>query len=235
MKGFYTLAGGMFISTGGLVVPRVALQGRLLRTIRRDKSIAESESGCPDAWVGSYTMSGGTLMTPYIKLDFNGTFEHTGGEILNNQRITMVSGKWEAKPGRTQLGQLELPETTRSPIRPCVQRCTFGFAPSANVAWQSGTTLQIKNWAGSFSGGETHQITFSPNGLTAQQVGQVRFEILLACRRELMLRECSPAAKLSLNQARLTPLLVPGRKRPVVLGQEPIGRSACFPGRVRIS
>ena len=176
MKGFYTLAGGMFISTGGLVVPRVA-----------DKVAYFAQSGGTNqspslnlgahAGVGSYTMSGGTLMTPYIKLDFNGTFEHTGGEILNNQRITMVSGKWEAKPGRTQLGQLELPEATRSPILSMPSSCcTFGFAPSANVAWQSGTTLQIKNWAGSLSGGGMHQITFSPNGLTAQQVGQMRFE-----------------------------------------------------------
>ena len=155
---FYTI----FQQTGGSNVV-----GNLLRV-----------SGGSGAWAGvtGYFLSGGTLSAPVIELANGTQFHHTGGAILNNQKLMIVSGMWEAKEGITQLGQLDLSGATTNPllIMPA-GASVLGFAASSSINWKSGATLFMFNWAGSLSGGGQHQITFGPNGLTAHQVSRIRF------------------------------------------------------------
>lgn len=124
-----------------------------------------------------YKMNGGALIAPFIRLDSGGVFHHTGGDILNNQKLTIASGTWEAKQGSTYLGQLELSGATASPFLTMPAGASVvGFAASTSITWPGTAPMHIQNWAGSLTGGGQHQVTFGPNGLTAQQVRQIYFD-----------------------------------------------------------
>jgi len=65
-------------------------------------------------------MNGGTLVAPAIQLENSGTFHHAGGVVSGNSSLMLAHGIWEAQPGTTDLGQVQLNVGT---VR--VRRCRF--------------------------------------------------------------------------------------------------------------
>jgi hypothetical protein len=126
-----------------------------------------------------YIMNGGTLLAPVIQLENSGTFHHYGGAVSGNSSLILAHGRWDAQPGTTELGRVQLNVGDSSdsmlgfPTIPCVVK----FADSHTAAWAGQATLVIAYWNGSPSGGGQHQVIFgnSAGALTAQQVSQIQF------------------------------------------------------------
>jgi hypothetical protein len=127
-----------------------------------------------------YKMNGGTLIAPAIQLENSGTFHHAAGVVSGNSSLMLAHGIWEAQPGTTVLGQVQLNvgDSSSSTLSFPTGSCVVTFADSHSVAWAGKAILMIANWNGSASGGGQQQVIFGNNAaaLTAQQVSQVQFQ-----------------------------------------------------------
>jgi hypothetical protein len=126
-----------------------------------------------------YRFSGGEIVVKDIRVSKTGVFHHAGGKITHSGLLILEDGTWEAGPGTNILGRLVLGDsglTNSSLVLPGVAS-VMRFAGSASVQWSNQSVLTIQNWAGSMTGGGTHQVTFgaSPAGLSSQQLSQIRF------------------------------------------------------------
>jgi hypothetical protein len=126
-----------------------------------------------------YTMNGGTLISPVIQLENSGTFHHYGGAVSGNSSLILAHGRWDAQPGTTELGrvQLNVGDSSDSMLGFPTIACVVKFADSHTAAWAGQATLVIAYWNGAPSGGGQHQLIFgnSAGALTAQQVSQIQF------------------------------------------------------------
>jgi hypothetical protein len=174
----YTLDGGL-LTTSNLVVTNTSTtwfaQNAGTNTVSGLLKVSLQSQGSD-----GYKMNGGTLIAPAIQLENSGTFHHAGGVVSGNSSLTLAHGIWEAQPGTTDLGQVQLNvgDSSSSMLSFPTGSCVVKFADSHSVAWDAQAILMIENWNGSANGGGQQQVIFgnSAAALTAQQVSQIQFQ-----------------------------------------------------------
>lgn len=128
-----------------------------------------------------YSLEGGTLVAKNIIVSSNAFFQHSNGTILHSGLLTLSQGGWRSAIGDHSLGPLVLTggPATNSTIRFLDGTSILRLANSAMQPWDSSAVLYISNWHGSTSGhGDTQLFVGSNgNGLTSQQLAQIRFSL----------------------------------------------------------
>lgn len=125
--------------------------------------------------IESYTLSGGILSVPNIRLIL-GVFVHTAGIVTNQGTLTLANGVWNEGTAGQQFGALQL-ETGSSSLSLPTGACVLHFAASSGMVWSNAVTLSVENWNGSVDGGGKHRIIFGTDSaaLTAQQLSRIQF------------------------------------------------------------
>ena len=127
-----------------------------------------------------YHMEWGDLEVRDVTILDNAVFDHRNGTVHHTGILAMAGGTWQAKPGMQELGELLVARSVYGssnsslamPAAPAVIR----FADSRAQNWETGATLFIRNWDGSPDGGGEQQVFFGDgNGITTQQLAQIRF------------------------------------------------------------
>ena len=137
-RGGYTLSGGMLINnqaglTSGLETTFTQNGGTNLIS----NSLVLSTVS-PEQNVYSYLLNGGTLSVPEIQITNGSVFRHNGGLLLNNNRLTLAFGTWQASTNTTQFGQLQLnrvPNGTNSTVSLPSGSSVLRFADSHSFNW----------------------------------------------------------------------------------------------------
>jgi len=123
-----------------------------------------------------YTLEGGTLEVKDILVSDGALFQHTGGNVTHSGVLILDAGNWHAATGDYALGPLQL-GAGQSSISFPDGSSVLRLANSSAEPWNSGI-LYITNWHGSVSGeGATQLFGLNSNGLTAEQLAQIRFDI----------------------------------------------------------
>lgn len=176
--GRYVLAGGA-LSAGNITV-NVSYYGSFRQTGGSNR-ISErlTVQGVTNGVLEDYTLEGGTLAVRDIEIGAGAFFQHIGGDIIQSGVLTLNHGEWRAATGDHSLGPLQLPGAQSED--PAVKfpngSSVLRLADSSAQPWASSAILYITNWHGSTSGGGQTQLYFgsNANGLTAQQLAQVKF------------------------------------------------------------
>ncbi len=126
-----------------------------------------------------YALEGGTLAVKDIYVGTGAFFQHTGGSINHSGVLTLNEGDWHAAAGDHALGPLQLGIGQSNRISFTSGSSALRLADSRAQPWASSAILYITNWHGSASGGGATRLYFgsSANGLTPQQLAQIRFNI----------------------------------------------------------
>jgi hypothetical protein len=126
-----------------------------------------------------YTLEGGTLSVKDIYIGTGAFFQHTGGSINHSGALTLNQGDWHAAAGDHALGPLQLGAGQSNRISFPSGSSVLRLANSGAQPWASSAILYITNWHGSASGGGATRLYFgsNANGLTPQQLAQIRFNI----------------------------------------------------------
>ena len=177
--GRYTLAGG-YLSAHTLIMNPVP-DGSFLQTggsnLITERIILEAGV---DGTLG-YTLEGGTLAVKDIKVGNLTLFKHTGGIIVHSGMLILNHGNWQAANGEQALGPLlmEVGHSSNSSLTVPDGSSILRLANSSGQTWHSNAVLYITNWHGSISGGGQTRLYFgsTANGLTAQQLAQIKFSL----------------------------------------------------------
>jgi len=169
----YELIGGKLVSTNVVTHGKGFRQTGGTHEIRGFLSLAD----IGDDVSPSYELLAGDLsIANGAYLGTGAVFRRTGGTLRQRGTITFSGGRWECGPGEQHLGALQLDATSTItlPRAPAV----LHLGSSAAMSWvpEDWARLVIENWSGPENGGP-HQIFFgtNANGLTAQQLTQLRF------------------------------------------------------------
>lgn len=174
----YDLAGGS-LSAGNEVVNAAVLGG--FRQSGGYNQITQQltvQGFAPEAYY--YTLEGGTLAVRDIAVTGGAAFQDTSGNIIQTGVLTLDQGEWRAATNNQALGPLQLAgPNNNSAITFPARSSILRLANSSAQPWVSSAMLYITNWHGSASGGGATQLYFGSdsNGLTAQQVAQILFNI----------------------------------------------------------
>jgi hypothetical protein len=177
--GRYTLTGGFLSARNVIVNPTYG--GGFLQTGGSDQ-IAErlTLEGGVDGSLG-YALEGGTLAVKEIYVGSRTLFRHTSGTINHSGVLFLNHGNWQAATGDCTLGPLRLTVglSTNSTIIFPNGSSILRLANSSEQPWDPRAILYLTNWHGSVSGGGATQLYFgsTADGLTAQQLAQVRFSL----------------------------------------------------------
>src|SRR5262249_3371755 len=92
-----------------------------------------------------YSLNGGTLLSPKIRVENGATFHHLGGVLINARSVTLANGKWEANATDQSLGVLALQTTNGniSTLQLPLSTTVLRFANSSSAAWDSQARLII--------------------------------------------------------------------------------------------
>ena len=127
-----------------------------------------------------YSLSGGTLFSPNIRVENGATFHHLGGTLINTTSVILANGRWEANANDQSVGVLGLQTTNGnlSILQLPLSNAVVRFANSSSATWESGARLIITHWSGSPAGGGHHQVYFGTDsdGLSAGQQAQIFFQ-----------------------------------------------------------
>jgi len=175
----YNLSGGLFTTTAVTVSNAfISQSGGSLIT----GNLGLFDNIAPSGYrsVSGYILSGGQLTVSGVQVGGYAVFRHQGGTLLEPGLLTLAGGVWDEQTSGQQFGPLQISSAynlSNSIISLPINSCVLHFADSHGVAWTSGVTLAITNWAGSTQGGGQHQIIFGSNGsaLTAAQLSEVFF------------------------------------------------------------
>jgi len=144
----------------------------------------------PQTFTGATTINGGTLeiasggrlsATASVLVNTGGTllFSGAGGgdAKVNLAAALSLGGGKVAATGVTssldqRFGTLTLAENSTIDFGTLAVGNTFRFADSSGAAWASGTVLNIWNWT---AGADRLYVGSSASGITASQLGQIRF------------------------------------------------------------
>src|SRR5205807_5722978 len=129
-----------------------------------------------------YTLEGGALQVKDMYIADGAFFQHTNGTIIHSGLLTLSQGEWRAAAAAQSLGPLQVTvgsSNNNSAITFSGGSSTLRLANSSAQPWASSAILYINNWHGSTSGGGATRLYFGFNssGLTAQQLGQIQFDV----------------------------------------------------------
>ena len=128
----------------------------------------------------AFGLSGGKLFVRDMALTGGAAFSHSGGLIKHTGTLSLSGGHWAAGTN-SQLGALRLKTggTNSSLSLPWSPKhaTRVRFAASAELPWDPDALLIIHNWRTATNGVAANRVFFGTNetGLTAQQLGQIRF------------------------------------------------------------
>lgn len=173
----YELTNG-FLSARNVIV-NGAVQGGFLQSGGSNQITGQLtlQGLAPEAYY--YTLEGGTLAVNDIDVCSNAFFQHTSGIIIQSGTLTLSQGEWRAANGDTTLGPLQLTGPLTNLVTFPNGSSILRLANSSGQTWDSSATLIVTNWHGSATGGGDSQLYFgsNTNGLTAQQLAQIKFSV----------------------------------------------------------
>jgi autotransporter-associated beta strand protein len=153
--------------------------------------------GSPNTFSGDTTVNAGTLVlsksdginaiadggTTRITVNSGGTLLWgANNQLANGVDVTLNGGTInmanhsEGTASAAGLGALTLAANSTIDLGGA-STSILHFDTTSSIAWTSGTILTVQNWSGSLSGGASEGLYFGVGGtgLTASQVGQIRF------------------------------------------------------------
>ena len=176
----YTLTGGL-LSGRNLIVDAGYYSG--FRQTGGSNRITEKLT-LQGAATGAYhyTLEGGSLTVKDIYIADGSFFQHTNGSIIHSGLLTLSQGEWRAAAAAQSLGPLLLTvgsSNNNSAITFPNGSSTLRLANSSAQPWDSSAMLYVTNWHGSTPGAGATQLYFgfNSNGLTPQQLSQIRFAL----------------------------------------------------------
>ncbi len=175
----YTLSGGLF-TTASVTVSNAIFSQSGGSLITGNLSLSDDIVHDPFRAPSGYFFGGGRLSVSAIQVDGYAVFRHTSGTLLEPGLLTLAGGLWDEQTSGQQFGPLQLSSAynlTNSLVALPTNSCIMHFADSSAIAWASGVTLIITNWAGSTQGGGRHQVIFGGNSsaLTSAQLSDIVF------------------------------------------------------------
>ena len=129
-------------------------------------TLALNKSAGTDAIAGNLTI-GDQSGTDIVRLDASNQFD-TNSDILFNGGTLDLNGNSEA-----DLGTVDVDFNSTIDFSGASGKITFDN--SSAVSWATGVVIEVDNWAGSLSGNGSEELEVAGAGLTATQLGQVRF------------------------------------------------------------
>jgi hypothetical protein len=180
-ESFFNLYGGRLESSNTVVLP--SSTGGFLQTggvhVVRERLTVE---GPMSPFFRGYTLAGGELTVPNIRVRLGAAFRLQGGTLTHSGVFTLEDGILEPGAGTHALGPLQLLSSggfhlTNSMLWLPASPCSVRFAPSGGIAWEGDAVLIIRNWSGSVGGSGAHQVLFGDSGagLTPQQLSRLQF------------------------------------------------------------
>ena len=128
--------------------------------------LALNKSAGTDAIFGDLTI-GDQSGTDVVRLDASNQFD-TNSDILFNGGTLDLNGNSEA-----DLGTIDVDFNSNIDFSGASGKITFD--DSSAVIWATGVLIEADNWVGRLSGNGAEELEVSSAGLTATQLGQVRF------------------------------------------------------------
>jgi hypothetical protein len=124
-----------------------------------------------------YTLLGGTLTASNINIGGDFIIGDSSTNRISNPGTLSLSHLLRMGNAVEQFGRFIL--VSNSIIDLAGNASRLSFANSSGQTWATGATLVVSNWNGNAFGGGAEQLRFGTNqtGLTAAQLGQIRFRI----------------------------------------------------------
>jgi filamentous hemagglutinin len=173
LQGQYNLLGGILSTSNTLLLPIEFTAGYTDSAFFQSGGVHSAGNALSNA--GTYTLSGGKLVTPELFLSGTLTITNGAGAATLSAGTVDLAGSLQLWGTTQTLGTAVLSGNAQILFGSGANSLTFG--PSAQATWNPGAYLSVLGWNGSTNGNGTDRLVFGTNAtaLTPAQVRQIVF------------------------------------------------------------